>query len=305
MGHFFGFLCLFFISIKKFRFYGSLFADEMKLIIKNLFPLVSLYAIFYLFVMVDRYFASYLPSGNMSGLSLASQIVFLITGLFSLPGIFITPLSEGHDRKSILQRAIIGVLFLSIPISVFVHHNAKEIIRMLFERGIFDAKATQITANALAVYIIGLPAFFLWPILYRLFQILETMKTIALVAILAVAINAILNYLFLFKLRYGLQGIAMATVLAYYYLVIASVYICRAHSIKVNYMLLSKYTFVSISGSIIIYYGIELLGIFNNLWIEVLFKGVVFVLIIGAYYYFLPINKDYNFLKYYLRNKFL
>jgi peptidoglycan biosynthesis protein MviN/MurJ (putative lipid II flippase) len=74
----------------------------------------------------------------------------------------------------------------------------------------------------LAFLSLGLPAFFFWPICYRLFQILKKINVISAVTLGAVITNGFLNYIFM-KRGFGIKGVAFATSIANYIVVAGAV----------------------------------------------------------------------------------
>lgn len=302
-GYIMGFLYLFIVSRGKFPIYGSLITDEMRGILKNLFALFSLYGVFHLYVIVDRYFASFLPSGNVSGLSYGLGIVFLLVQIFGFGNIFITPLSETRNRIEKIQRATIGILFIAIPLLVFIHFNARELVQALFERGMFDKQATEITADAVSVYALGLPSFFLWPVFYRLYQILEKIQIIAVIAITGVIINVALNYIFVFRFNLGVKGIAAATVASNYFLTVMSLYLFRRYEMSISFVEISKYAIVAIAGSLAAYVASTLTYDLNNVWLDIIKKGIIYVSVVWLYFMVIPIRAEYDFARTVARRK--
>ena len=85
-------------------------------------------------------------------------------------------------------------------------------IRILFERGEFDAYSTQITSLALGFSALGLIFFSLNRILVTTFYSLQDTKTPVWTAAVCLAVNAILNFALMGPLKIG--GIALASSLA-------------------------------------------------------------------------------------------
>ena len=100
-------------------------------------------------------------------------------------------------------------LALLIPATAGLIVLRKPIISLLFERGAFDAAATEITATALLFYSIGLFAYGAVHILSKTFFSLQDMKTPLRAAAVAVIFNIALNIILMFHL--GLGGLALAT----------------------------------------------------------------------------------------------
>jgi putative peptidoglycan lipid II flippase len=101
----------------------------------------------------------------------------------------------------ILVPSSIGLIVLSVPIT-----------RALFERGAFTSYSTQITADALLFYAIGLLACGGIKILVSAFYSLKDTMTPVKVAAFSLALNIALNIVLMAPLKTG--GLALATSLA-------------------------------------------------------------------------------------------
>jgi len=215
-----------------FRFTGTMRDDKAREIIRMFFRLVPLYAVFHLFGFVDRVFASYLPTGGVSALTYAALIAGIPVSLLMIENVFITPLSEAEDKGRLMQRIASGILILAVPIAFFVVAFAREIVQLAFQRGAFTQESTEMTARALRYYALAIPAGFLWPICYRLLQVLRRMDGVVASAIFAVATNAVLNYVFL-KAGLGIAGLALATAIANYLLLFCCVLLLSRRGVPI------------------------------------------------------------------------
>jgi putative peptidoglycan lipid II flippase len=214
------------------RFRPSFREDAIREIVRMLFRLLPVYLVFHLFTLVDRTFASYLPTGGVSALAYGLMIVLIPSTVLMMENVFITPLAESPEREDMMRRIVEGVLIVSVPMAFFATAYADPIVAVAFERGVFTAGSTKMTGDALAFFAVAIPGLFLWPIFYRLFQILGKLGSITAVACLAVALNGGLNYLFM-TLGLGVKGIALATSLSEYALVLGSVILLRRAGISV------------------------------------------------------------------------
>jgi putative peptidoglycan lipid II flippase len=219
-------------SAIRFRFRLSFREEGIREIVRMLFRLLPVYLVFHLFILVDRTFASYLPTGGVSALAYGLMIVLIPSTVLVMENVFITPLAESRERGDMTRRIVEGILIVSVPMAFFAAAYAGPIVAVAFERGVFTAGSTEMTGDALAYFAVAIPGFFLWPIFYRLFQILGKLGSITAVAGLAVVLNGGLNYLFM-TLGMGVKGIALATSLADYGLVLGSVILLRRNGIAV------------------------------------------------------------------------
>jgi putative peptidoglycan lipid II flippase len=104
------------------------------------------------------------------------------------------------------------IFFITLPATVGLIILGKPIIRVLFERGAFDATSTLMTNHALIFYSLGLLAFSGTRIMVAAFYALQDTKTPVKIAVLAFLTNLIFSLLLMGPLKHG--GLALALSLA-------------------------------------------------------------------------------------------
>ena len=167
--------------------------------------------------MVDRTLASTLVEGSISALNYANKLNGFVMAMFitSVAAVIYPMLSKlsSEDNKeeftSSVVQSINSVILLVIPISVGAIALATPIIKLLFQRGEFDARATSMTAIALIMYSIGMIAFGLRDILGKVFYALQDTKTPMINGAIAMGMNIVLNIILVKYLQ--LAGLALAT----------------------------------------------------------------------------------------------
>lgn len=167
--------------------------------------------------MIDRTLASTLVEGSISALNYANKLNGFVMALFitSVAAVIYPMLSKlsSEDNKekfaSSVVQSINSVILLVIPISVGAMVLATPIVKLLFQRGEFDARATSMTAIALVMYSIGMVAFGLRDILGKVFYALQDTKTPMINGAIAMVMNIVLNLILVKYLQ--LAGLALAT----------------------------------------------------------------------------------------------
>jgi len=96
---------------------------------------------------------------------------------------------EGERFAASFTRALNTVIALSLPAAAGLIVLGQPLIRLLFERGAFDARATEWVAFALAWLSVGLPAHAALELVTRAFYALKDSLRPALLAVLSVAVN--------------------------------------------------------------------------------------------------------------------
>lgn len=168
---------------------------------------------------VDRTIASTLVEGSISALNYATKLNQFVMGMFivSISSVIypmLSKLSTENNQKKFKESivtAINVVILIIIPISVGAIILANPIVKLLFQRGEFDARATQMTAVALVFYSIGMLGFGLRDILGKIFYSLQDTKTPMINGIIAMFLNIVLNLAFVKYTNMQLGGLAFAT----------------------------------------------------------------------------------------------
>jgi len=171
----------------------------------------------YINVIVDRIFASGLPEGSISALNFAVRVRDLPISLFaSSIAVAIYPttselvVANRNDRIiDLLNKAIRFTWLIVIPASVGLIVLDKDIIRLLFERGAFDSRATLLTAGALRYYSLGLFATASAPVIARTFYSFQDTVTPVVVSFLSIGLNICLNAILVRVMSH--LGLALAT----------------------------------------------------------------------------------------------
>ncbi|MBC7320969.1 murein biosynthesis integral membrane protein MurJ [bacterium] len=180
-------------------------------------PILLGTSISYLNIIIDRIFASGLPEGSISALNFSARVKDLPVSLFaSSLSVAIYPTTselvvEGKNNKIIelLNRSIRLIWLIVIPATIGLIVLDKEIIKLLFERGAFDSRATILTAGALRYYSLGLFASAVGPIIARVFYSFQDTVTPVVVGFFAIGLNICLNAILIRVIAH--LGLALAT----------------------------------------------------------------------------------------------
>jgi putative peptidoglycan lipid II flippase len=140
-----------------------------------------------------------LPQG-LFGISLATYLLPALSGLAADKNY------EGFRTE--LRQGISYLVFTNLIASVLLVVLAEPIIRLLFERGKFDANSTHEAALALACLAPGLVAFSLVNILARAFYALGDTRTPMKVSVFCLVINLLIAVSLVWRFKQGGLGIA-------------------------------------------------------------------------------------------------
>lgn len=171
---------------------------------------------------VDVIIASLLPAGAVSYLYYADRVAQLPLGVVGAAiGTALLPLLAAQIAAGqrlaahrSQNRAIEISLALTLPAAVALAVLAQPIVAVLFERGAFGPAAAAETGRVLAAYAVGLVGFVLVKALIPAFFARGDTTTPVVVGIGVVALNLVLNLIFLWGTAMGAAGIALATGIA-------------------------------------------------------------------------------------------
>ncbi|MGV8155204.1 MAG: murein biosynthesis integral membrane protein MurJ [Alkaliphilus sp.] len=171
-------------------------------------------------VIIDRTLASTLVAGSISALNFANRLNGLILGVFvvSITTVVFPMLSKSASEndfdtvRNVMKYGINLILLITIPVIVGILILSTPIVQLLFERGAFDATATQMTSVALVFYSLGLVGIGTSTLLQRVYFSMQDTKTPMYVGVVAVVINIVLNLILINYLAHG--GLALATSIA-------------------------------------------------------------------------------------------
>ncbi len=170
--------------------------------------------------LVDNAFASNAGVGGVSALAYARKIGETLTtilpytlGLVLFP--FSAEMAADRDRQALartLTGAIRALALIFLPVAAGLIAFREPFIRVLLERGAFDAASTQLTAGPLLFYSLGLLPFALEIIAVRFFYAQQNTMTPVLADVATFGLNVALIPPLMAAL--GLGGIALATTIA-------------------------------------------------------------------------------------------
>ncbi len=121
-----------------------------------------------------RLFGSYLPQGSIAVLNFGLRIMLILVGLFgqavgtaSFPFLARLVAENKINEMNRLLNHTLRFIALVIPFSVLLMVLRSEVVRIIFQRGKFDAAATALTAEVLMYLLVGAFAFAAYTIVVR------------------------------------------------------------------------------------------------------------------------------------------
>jgi putative peptidoglycan lipid II flippase len=199
---------------------SGLWHPRMKTIGLLMLPTIFGAAVYQINILVGTLLASLLPQGSVSYLYYADRLVQFPLGIFAqaaatavLPSL--SRQAADHDHAGMGETfgyAMSLVLFLTLPAMVGLIVLREPIVALLFQRGAFGGQTTQLTAEALLYYALGLWAFSAVRIVVSTFYAMQDTRTPVKTATVSIAANILLGLLLMGPMKHC--GLALATTLA-------------------------------------------------------------------------------------------
>jgi putative peptidoglycan lipid II flippase len=140
-------------------------------------------------------------------------IIGISIGVVLLPELTRALAAQNRDEAMVLQnRSLEFGIGLTLPAAVGLFMIPDPLVALIFERGAFTRETTEITANVLAAFALGLPSFVLIKIFQPSFYARQDMRTPMWFSGANAICNIIMSLL-LFPI-YGVVGLAIATSIA-------------------------------------------------------------------------------------------
>ncbi|QOC23621.1 murein biosynthesis integral membrane protein MurJ [Wenzhouxiangella sp. AB-CW3] len=165
-------------------------------------------------LLLDVLIASLLIEASISWLYYGDRLMEFPLGLFgvALSVVILPTLSSLHARndrtefRATLEWAMLLGLVIGVPSAVGLAVVAEPLVVTLFQYGAFTAHDVQMAALALMAYCIGLPAFIGVKILAPAYFSRQDTKTPVRIAVTALALNMLLNVVFVVVIIWHLSG---------------------------------------------------------------------------------------------------
>jgi len=174
-------------------------------------------------VFVDTFCASLaliVGAGGIAAIYYANRMIQFPLGIFgyALSSVTLPSLSKLVQEgdmvrfRSALLFALRNLMLVLIPTSLVMVFFSQGIIRIVFQRGAFDAYSTTVTSQVMLYAALGLPFFGASRILVSAYYALQDTATPVKAATICLVVNAVLNAVLMFPLKIG--GIALASSIA-------------------------------------------------------------------------------------------
>lgn len=216
------------------------------LFLKNMVPATIGSSVTQINLFISQAIASFSP-GAISILSYSDRIyqfplsiIGICFGTVLLPSL--SALHKSGEKEEALKlqtKAIKLSLVLSFACVAGIISLAHPIMHIIYERGAFTSLDTIKTADTIAIFAIGLPAFIINKVLTPIFYARLDTRTPLIITIATILCNIIANLLLIKE--YEHLGIAIGTSIASWFNVLLLISFCKIHKIQIVESSISKH----------------------------------------------------------------
>lgn len=201
----------------RFKWVWDFALEEFLKAKKLILPAILGFAVVPINVLVDMSLGLFIGEGANSSLWYGNRLMQFPLAIFAIAiGTALLPTLSAfgasgreHEFNRTVLFSLKNVFLIILPCSLGLILLSEPIIRLLFQRGAFDAESTARTASVLICYSVGLIGFSGQKIIATGFYSMQDTKTPAKIAVIALLLNIILNLLLMKPLREA--GLALAT----------------------------------------------------------------------------------------------
>src|SRR5574344_866397 len=221
-----GAFCQFIYQLPKIKQLGFKFnpnfdfkSQHFKELCELLFPAILSSTIGQIYVYVDMFFASALAAGAWTAIGYSNRVFQFPVGI--LVTAFLVPLfpifsmlvaQKDHDSIKKYFNKGVGVLFFVVfPIMILIWTVGYDGIKLIFQRGAFDARATFMVTQALCFLSLSIIPYVFRDSITRVYYAFSDSTTPFLTALFSILLKFSLNWLFVSKLAIGIGGITLST----------------------------------------------------------------------------------------------
>lgn len=244
--------------------------------------------------MIDRTLASGLEKGSISSLSYASRVNDVVISVFvaAITTVIFPMLSEAFAKSEkrrmleILKKGIGIIVLVTIPASFGLATLSSPFIKFVFERGMFDANSTAMTAGALLMYSLGLTGIGVRLLLNKAFYSLEDTITPMRNGVATVFVNIISSVILVRFIK--MDGIALGTSIAATFSTLSLIFLLRKKfgRLRMRGLLADviKITFASAVMALAVYFCYYRLGMSSPEKYHTLFLGLSILIAVIVYF---------------------
>ena len=191
----------------------------VKRVLKLMLPAIFGVSIAPISMLIDTFFASFLPVGSQSWLYFSDRLISFPLGVFgvAIATVILPHLSRKYANKSqkefsqAIDWGLKSVLLIALPATIGIIMLSGPILATLLQYREFSAHDVIMTQRSIIAFALGIPAFMLVKILASAFYSQQNIATPVRIAIIAMLSNIALAGVLMLPLAHA--GLALSTAL--------------------------------------------------------------------------------------------
>ena len=184
-----------------------------------LFPAILSSTVGQVHIYVDMFFTSSISEGAWTAIGYANRIFQFPVGI--LVTAFLVPLfpifsklvgeKDYEGIRNYFNKGVGVLLFGAIPIIIGILTVGMDAVRLVFERGEFDANATFMVTEALWFLSVSIIPYVFRDSITRVYYSFNDSATPFIVAFSSIVLKVFLNWILISKMGFGIGGITLST----------------------------------------------------------------------------------------------
>lgn len=270
---------------------------ELIKILRLMIPLL-LGSVFYKILPIfDKYFLSTLPIGSTSIVNYSQRLFLTATQIIGA-GLSMQVLSHMaslvsdnniNELKSVLNKILKLIIYLTIPITVLTYNYSIEIVKIIFERGLFRESDSENVASNLMLYSLAIPVVAIGTVVSQGLYVLKNTWAPFIVGIFEILLYIILCFSFIKTI--GVLAFPIAYVVYFYFSVFLLHFILNK---KIRYISLFEIIEITLKSLIIIVIEIVIFNYIKNIFPSKSYSIIFTIPLISVLYFILTYYFKFN-----------
>jgi len=193
--------------------------EDLAKYVKVLWPAIISTSIGQLIIYVDSFFCSRIGEGAWTAIANSNRLVQLPLGVLitamlvpMLPRFSeLVSVNKLDNLKSEFRRSLSFLWFLALPMTAILLALPQPIIRLLFQRGAFNAQSTALVTAALIYLVPSIIFYMARDLITRVYFAFHDSRTPFYVAMAAIFVKIFLDWLLVVAFPLGVAGISIST----------------------------------------------------------------------------------------------
>ncbi|NOX18459.1 MAG: oligosaccharide flippase family protein [Chlorobi bacterium] len=183
------------------------------------------------FMFVDRYFLNFVNEGGIAALNYAYMIYLLPISIITmtLSTVLISKFSESYYNEieevfnERIKTSMNVSIMIFIPIAAVLFLWGDVIVKILFQRGSFNAHDTEQTFQVLKIFALSIVFYSIYGIINKSLYSVNLLKQLVAITFVALVMKIALNNYFVAK--YFESGLAASTIIVYSFMFFSAYYV--------------------------------------------------------------------------------